>query len=219
MWKQKGLVVGLCLMLFAVGLWRNGQAWQAGAEVLDEKRVAITFDDGPHHIYTEQLLDGLKERGVRATFFLIGENIEYNEALVQRMAEEGHLIGNHTFSHTQLTRLKVEEACSEVEKTDELIYSLTGQTVEYLRPPYGSWNEALTKAIPLNIALWNVDPQDWKSQDTEKVVKAVESHVGDGSVILLHDIFDSSVEAALRIIDDLMQDGYTFVTVDELLLD
>ena len=91
--------------------------------------------------------------------------------------------------------------------------------MEYLRPPYGSWNEALTKAIPLNIALWNVDPQDWKSQDTEKVVKAVESHVGDGSVILLHDIFDSSVEAALRIIDDLMQDGYTFVTVDELLLD
>lgn len=219
MWKQKGLVVCLCLMLFAVGIWRSVPALEAGAEVQEEKRVAITFDDGPHHIYTEQLLDGLKERGVRASFFLVGENIEYNEALVQRMAEEGHLIGNHTYTHTQLTRLAVEEACSEIELTDELIYSITGQTVEYVRPPYGSWNDALTEAIPLNVALWNVDPQDWKSQNAGKVVKAVESHVGDGSVILLHDIFDSSVEAAFRIIDDLQEDGYTFVTVDELLLD
>ena len=217
------LVVGLCLMLFLAGFWKNGEAWEADADVDadigEEKRIAITFDDGPHRLYTPKLLDGLKERGIHATFFLVGENIGTNEALVKRMAEEGHLIGNHTFSHVQLTKMKKEDACREVQQTNERICAVTGAPVLYIRPPYGSWNDELQAEIPMTVTLWNLDSEDWKSQNTGKIVELVESEAKEGSIILLHDIFDTSVEAALRIVDDLTAQGYTFVTVDELLLD
>ena len=217
------LVVGLCLMLFLAGFWKNGEAWEADADVDadigEEKRIAITFDDGPHRLYTPKLLDGLKERGIHATFFLVGENIGSNEALVKRMAEEGHLIGNHTFSHVQLTKMKKEDACREVQQTNERICAGTGAPVLYIRPPYGSWNDELQAEIPMTVTLWNLDSEDWKSQNTGKIVELVESEAEEGSIILLHDIFDTSVEAALRIVDDLTAQGYTFVTVDELLLD
>ncbi len=217
------LVVGLCLMLFLAGFWKNGEAWEADADVDadigEEKRIAITFDDGPHRLYTPKLLDGLKERGIHATFFLVGENIGNNEALVKRMAEEGHLIGNHTFSHVQLTKMKKEDACREVQQTNERICAVTGAPVLYIRPPYGSWNDELQAEIPMTVTLWNLDSEDWKSQNTGKIVELVESEAKEGSIILLHDIFDTSVEAALRIVDDLTAQGYTFVTVDELLLD
>ena len=217
------VVVGLCLMLFLAGFWKNGEAWEADADVDadigEEKRIAITFDDGPHRLYTPKLLDGLKERGIHATFFLVGENIGNNEALVKRMAEEGHLIGNHTFSHVQLTKMKKEDACREVQQTNERICAVTGAPVLYIRPPYGSWNDELQAEIPMTVTLWNLDSEDWKSQNTGKIVELVESEAEEGSIILLHDIFDTSVEAALRIVDDLTAQGYTFVTVDELLLD
>ena len=207
-------------MLFLAGFWKNGEAWEADADVDadigEEKRIAITFDDGPHRLYTPKLLDGLKERGIHATFFLVGENIGNNEALVKRMAEEGHLIGNHTFSHVQLTKMKKEDACREVQQTNERICAVTGAPVLYIRPPYGSWNDELQAEIPMTVTLWNLDSEDWKSQNTGKIV---EPDAEEGSIILLHDIFDTSVEAALRIVDDLTAQGYTFVTVDELLLD
>ena len=207
-------------MLFLAGFWKNGEAWEADADVDadigEEKRIAITFDDGPHRLYTPKLLDGLKERGIHATFFLVGENIGNNEALVKRMAEEGHLIGNHTFSHVQLTKMKKEDACREVQQR---ICAVTGSPVLYIRPPYGSWNDELQAEIPMTVTLWNLDSEDWKSQNTGKIVELVESEAKEGSIILLHDIFDTSVEAALRIVDDLTAQGYTFVTVDELLLD
>ena len=210
-------------MLFLAGFWKNGEAWEADADVDadigEEKRIAITFDDGPHRLYTPKLLDGLKERGIHATFFLVGENIRNNETLVKRMAEEGHLIGNHTFSHVQLTKLKKEEACREVQQTNERICAVTGAPVLYIRPPYGSWNDELQAEIPMTVTLWNLDSEDWKSQNTGKIVELVESEAEEGSIILLHDIFDTSVEAALQIVDDLTAQGYTFVTVDELLLD
>lgn len=210
-------------MLFLAGFWKNGEAWEADADVDadigEEKRIAITFDDGPHRLYTPKLLDGLKERGIHATFFLVGENIGNNEALVKRMAEEGHLIGNHTFSHVQLTKMKKEDACREVQQTNEKICAVTGAPVLYIRPPYGSWNDELQAEIPMTVTLWNLDSEDWKSQNTGKIVELVESEAKEGSIILLHDIFDTSVEAALRIVDDLTAQGYTFVTVDELLLD
>lgn len=210
-------------MLFLAGFWKNGEAWEADADVDadigEEKRIAITFDDGPHRLYTPKLLDGLKERGIHATFFLVGENVGNNEALVKRMAEEGHLIGNHTFSHVQLTKMKKEDACREVQQTNERICAVTGAPVLYIRPPYGSWNDELQAEIPMTVTLWNLDSEDWKSQNTGKIVELVESEAKEGSIILLHDIFDTSVEAALRIVDDLTAQGYTFVTVDELLLD
>lgn len=181
--------------------------------------VALTFDDGPHEIYTAKLLDGLKERGVQATFFLMGQNIEGNEKLVMRMYQEGHLIGNHSYEHLQLTEEGEEAVCQAVERTEAIIKGITGERPEYLRPPYGDWNESLECKMNLTTVFWTVDSLDWKLKNTKKIVQRVEKDVEDGSIILMHDIFPTSVEAALRIVDDLQKKGYQFVTVDELLID
>ena len=182
-------------------------------------QVALTFDDGPHQTCTPALLDGLKQRGVKATFFLMGENIAGKEALVQRMQEEGHLIGNHSYRHIQMTKEVAEQACAEIEQTEEIIRSITGSRPEYLRPPYGAWNEQLECRVNLTTVLWNVDSLDWKLQNTERIVRQVEKDVKSGDIILMHDIFKTSVEAALRIVDDLQKQGYEFVTVEELMVD
>lgn len=181
--------------------------------------VALTFDDGPHPVYTPRLLEGLKERGARATFFLIGQNIDGNEDVIRKMKEDGHLIGNHSQNHMQLTRERAGEACEQINRTNEKIRQITGETPEYVRPPYGSWSEELECLVPMRVVLWNLDTLDWKTQNKDKIVSHVMSHVEDGSVILLHDVYDTSVEAALEIVDRLLAEGYNFVTVDELIID
>lgn len=179
-------------------------------------KVAITFDDGPHPKYTLKLLDGLKERNVKATFFVIGENVANNPEVIKRIASEGHLIGNHTYSHVQLTCISEEKAISEINKTSELITSYTGVSLKFIRPPYGMYSDALKRETNLTPVLWTVDPRDWSVLNTDSVVKHVLKCVKDGDIILLHDIFDTSVEAAFQIIDNLKAQGYEFVTVDEL---
>lgn len=181
-------------------------------------RVAITFDDGPHPKYTPMLLDGLKERDVRATFFLIGENIPGNEEVVKRMAEEGHLIGNHTYSHVKVTDLSQERACEEITKTSALVREITGRDTEYIRPPFGEWDKSLECGIPLFPVLWNVDTLDWTTKSVSDVVRRGTANIKDGDVILLHDCYDSSVKAALQIIDLLQGKGFEFVTADEMIL-
>ncbi len=182
------------------------------------KRVAITFDDGPHPVYTPRLLDGLKERNVKAMFFLIGENIVGREHIVRRMAEEGHIIGNHTFHHVQLNCLNEEVACQEITSTNELIESIINKPIEFIRPPFGAWSSKKSCPVELFTILWNIDPLDWKDQNADLIVQRVLSEVKDGSVILLHDVYDTSVEAALRIIDVLQAEGYEFVTADQFIL-
>lgn len=184
-----------------------------------EKQIALTFDDGPHSTYTNQLLDGLRERGIHVTFFLLGENIDGKEAVIRQMKEDGHLIGNHGFTHVQMSKESLENACGQIEETNQKIEEITGQRPEYLRPPYGSWNEELECATDMTVVLWSVDPLDWKLQNTNKVVRKIEKSVEPGDIILLHDVFPTSVQAALEVIDDLTKQGYTFVTVDELLVD
>ena len=184
-----------------------------------EKLLALTFDDGPHAVYTKKLLDGLRERNVKATFFLVGENIPGNEALVRRMAEDGHLIGTHCYSHVDLTKEAREEACDEILKTNDLIESITGKRPEYIRPPYGSWSGELADSVEMTPVFWDIDTLDWKSQNTGAVLKHICRNVGKHQVILLHDVFGTSVDAALAAVDALTERGYTFVTVDELLID
>lgn len=181
--------------------------------------VALSFDDGPHSRYTKELLDGLKERGVVASFFIVGERIEGNEELVKRMYDEGHLIGNHTFSHINLDKISIECAKKEVSRTNNLIEEITGEPVKFIRPPYGEFSEKLEAQIDLSEVLWSVDPQDWNTNSVDRVVNHVVRNVKDGDIILLHDIYPSSVAAALRIVDELKNRGYIFVTVDEILID
>ena len=183
------------------------------------KYIALTFDDGPSRKYTPILLDGLKERGVHATFFLMGKNIEGEEDIVKRMSEEGHLIGNHSYEHIQLTKAGAKAVCEAVEHTQEQIEAITGKRQEYIRPPYGDWNEELEEEIGMTPVLWSLDSLDWKLKDTGKIIRQVLKDVKDGDIILLHDIFPSSVEAALELIDILQKEGYVFVTADELLIE
>ena len=198
---------------------RAGEVSAPEEAVKEQKLIALTFDDGPHPVYTPMLLDGLKERNVKASFFLLGGNIEGNEEVVERMAEEGHLIGNHTYSHVQLTKISPEEAEREISGTNEKILAASGVLPRYIRPPYGEWSEQLEAMTAMEPVFWNVDPQDWKVLDRKAVADHIIKHGADGAVVLLHDSYETTVEAALEVIDTLEKQGYTFVTVDELLVD
>ncbi len=181
--------------------------------------LALTFDDGPHSSCTEELLDGLKDRGVKASFFLMGENIPGNERIIQRMKDEGHLIGTHCYSHVDLTRESMESAVSQIEKTNEMIEEITGTKPAYIRPPYGAWNEELEEEVQMTPVFWDIDTLDWKSQNSAAVLGKIERQAGKHQIVLMHDTFPSTVKAALAAIDTLKEQGYTFVTVDELLIE
>ncbi len=185
----------------------------------EEKKIALTFDDGPHPYYTEQLLDGLKERGVHVTFFVTGEHAQLHPDIIERMSEEGHLIGNHTYSHIQLTANNREEFKEELVRTSEIITGITGQEVIFVRPPYGCWDKRLEEELNMFPVLWNVDPLDWSSRNAARITEKIVSAAGENDIILMHDYYKTSVTAALDAIDRLKEEGYTFVTVDEILFD
>ncbi|MCD8325159.1 MAG: polysaccharide deacetylase family protein [Lachnospiraceae bacterium] len=185
----------------------------------DIRYLALTFDDGPHPVYTPLLLDGLQERGVKATFFVTGENaLEYPE-LIEHMQEEGHLIGNHTYSHVELSAVGQEVFLEELAKTSQVLEEMTGEEIIYVRPPYGEWNKEIEELCGMFPVLWDVDSLDWYSKNTDTVIRRVLADVEEGDIILMHDGYQSTVEAALYMIDELMAQGYEFVTVDELLFD
>ena len=183
------------------------------------KKVALTFDDGPHPRYTEQLLDGLKERRVKATFFVTGEHACLHPDVIERMNEEGHLIGNHTYSHMQLQKEKYEEFKQELIKTNEVLSGITGEDVLYVRPPYGVWDKSIEEELNMFPVLWTVDPLDWCSSDVENITYDIVSKVEENDIILMHDYYETSVEAALKVVDVLQEEGYEFVTVEEILFD
>ena len=196
--------------------WR-GKVLPASADI--PPKIALTFDDGPHPVCTKKLLDGLRERGVKATFFLIGKNIEGNEALVRQMEQDGHLIGNHTWSHVDITKMSDEQACEEITKTSSLVRSITGHDTEYIRPPFGAWNKNLECGFAMFPVMWTIDPLDWKIQNTERIVEQVTAEARENAIILLHDCYAASVEAAFQIVDRLEEQGYEFVTADQLVLE
>lgn len=180
--------------------------------------VALTFDDGPNNLYTPRLLEGLKKRNIHATFFLMGKNIEGKEDLVLQMRQDGHLIGNHTYNHVELDKISKAAAKKEILQTNESIWEITGIYPEFLRPPYGVWQKNLDFYVTMFPVLWDIDTLDWKSKNVDSVLQIISSEVKDGSIILMHDGYESSVEAALRAADLLTERGYEFVTVDKLLL-
>ena len=178
--------------------------------------AALTFDDGPRAGTTSMLLDGLSQRGVHATFFIIGENVAGNEDLLLRMDREGHQIGLHTFHHRSLAEVNGADFYGEVDKLREILSGLLGREDFMLRPPYGAITPSNRSRAGAPIILWSVDPEDWSDRDSDRQTAAILDNVTDGSIILLHDIYASSVETALRVVDELMAKGYKFVTVEEL---
>jgi len=198
------------------GQWQRAVTTAGEAEIEQRPMVALTFDDGPRRSTTTQLLDGLAQRGAHATFFLVGEMIPGNEDLVERMEEEGHQIGTHSYDHVKLTKLNGADFARQVDRTQCLLTQILGREGFVLRPPYGDIDNAVEKRSDSALILWSIDPEDWKDKDTGRIVEHIVSRAQDGDVILLHDIYATSVEAALQVVDRLHEKGFLFVTVDEL---
>lgn len=218
-WKKFGAF--LCAASLAVLLPGPEPAEQADAPaevtLSDPPLVALTFDDGPRSSTTGPLLDGLELREVPATFFLVGNRIPGNEDLVRRMAAGGHQIGIHTYDHVELRGLSRQDFDLQVGKTRALITRLAGDGSYWLRPPYGFLDRNAGSWCGGPVILWSVDPEDWKDDDVDRIVAAVVEHVSDGDIILLHDLFPSSGQAALTIVDTLLEKGFCFVTVEQLM--
>lgn len=182
-----------------------------------DKYVALTFDDGPSGRYTRHLLEGLRERDVKATFLLCGYRIAQYPELTQQLFREGHEIGYHGYSHSTMSTMSRRDIARELEDTAAV---LPADCVPlFLRPPGGQTSDAVlqvAKARQLAILGWSVDPRDWATRDAMAVESAVLGNVRDGDIILLHDMTDSSVQAALDIVDQLKSQGFRFVTVSEL---
>jgi len=182
----------------------------------DPKMVALTFDDGPRRATTTALLDALAQRGVQATFFLIGEQVPGNEDILRRMDEEGHQIGIHTYDHVMLTGLNAADFSAQVDRTRTVLKNALGHNDFLLRPPYGMVDAGVRQRAGCPIILWSVDPTDWDDKNADRIVEQVVREAKDGDILLLHDIYASSVEAAVRIVDELHARGFLFVTVEEL---
>jgi peptidoglycan/xylan/chitin deacetylase (PgdA/CDA1 family) len=186
------------------------------------KLVALTFDDGPSP-YTPQILKILKQYQIRATFFVLGEQAQHNPDIIRQIHEEGHVIGNHTWTHSNLTRLSATQIQHEIESTNQLLESLIGESPHLIRPPYGSVNSSVQKMIHkmgMSSVMWNVDPTDWNLKQTDSVSARVFSGLRQNNVILLHDgggPRDQTVASLPLIIEKLQKQDYEFVTVPEYL--
>lgn len=183
----------------------------------DKPMVALTFDDGPSKKYTSSILDALKEYNASATFFVLGSNAENAPELLQRMVLEGNEIGNHTFSHKQLTTLSKAGVEEEIQETRECIYQITHTYPHVLRPPYGSKNETVLQcANDALVVTWSLDTKDWKDRDAKVIVERIMKEVKDGDIILMHDLYATSAQAACIVIPKLQEAGYQLVTVSQL---
>lgn len=180
-----------------------------------KKQIALTFDDGPGS-FTGRLLDCLEANNAKATFFMLGTEIESFPDEVKRMAELGFELGNHTYHHKDLSKLSREEIQSEIGSVDALLMELTGMGASVVRPPYGSINEEVTASVGTPMILWSIDTLDWETLDVGQTVDTVMNEVEDGSIILMHDIYKETVDAAEILIPRLIEEGYELLTVHEL---
>lgn len=185
---------------------------------IDPKKpmVALTFDDGPHPKYTGLILDSLKKHNGLATFFILGSRAEKYKSVVGSIAANGNQIGNHTYDHKKLTSLSSEAIKDELKKTSDAIFKIVSLRPEVMRPTYGSVNDQVKQNAGTPLILWSIDTRDWQNKNKTAVVNAVVGKVKDGDIILMHDIYKTTAEAAAVIIEKLSAKGYQLVTIDEL---
>ncbi len=183
--------------------------------------LALTFDDGPHPEFTPKLLDILRHEGVRATFYVIGRNVETHPEIARRIVAEGHEIANHTWSHPALTGLGAARLHKEISSTSEVIKRVTGRRPTNMRPPYGAVNDRVRQAMfndhGLDVIMWSVDPLDWRRPGAEVVRRRLVEGASPGGILLAHDIHPGTIEAMPGTIRDLKAKGYGFATVSQLL--
>lgn len=183
--------------------------------------VALTFDDGPHATLTPRLLDILRERNVKATFYVLGPRVKSSPSIMQRMVAEGHEVGNHSWTHRVMSKAPDAAVFKEFQDTHEAVLAACGVAPKTQRPPYGAMTKIqrsmLKDKFGYSAILWDVDPLDWKKPGSSVVASRILSGTRNGSIILLHDIHGGSVDAVPAVLDGLLAKGYTFVTVSQLL--
>jgi peptidoglycan/xylan/chitin deacetylase (PgdA/CDA1 family) len=188
---------------------------------VESSTVAMTFDDGPHPKLTPRLLDMLKERNIKATFFVVGKCVAEYPDIAKRIVDEGHEIANHTWNHPQLPKLSPTAFAAEITQTNDAIKQATGILPVTMRPPYGATNATINKRLNeeygLSVILWSVDPQDWKIRKSDHVSSHIIKNAAPGSIILAHDIHASTIDAMPAALDALQAKGYKFATVSELI--
>lgn len=183
----------------------------------DKLLIAFTFDDGPNKKTTTRLLEGIKEYDARVTFFVLGSRVENNKDVLIKAYTEGNQIGSHTYNHLNLLLLDDATVLSEINKTNEVIEKVIGKRPDLLRPPYGNINDNIKSLANMHIINWNIDTEDWKLKNREKIKENILKYARDGAIILLHDIYTESVEGALLAMAELEKEGYAFVTIEEMI--
>lgn len=219
--ERESIVIPYIALHTYMAVTENGTVVAEGIRELDPEKpmIALTFDDGPHYQQTPRLLKLLEEYDVKSTFFILGDRSffsESNKKTVKMVADAGHEIASHTYSHKNLATLSVEALNDEIVKARENLYALTGEYPTLVRPPYGSYNDLVKEYSYAPLIAWNLDSKDWDFRDAEKVVKHVLSEAGDGKIVLMHDIHWFTVDAVEVLIPALIERGYQLVTVREL---
>lgn len=187
---------------------------------VDGSYIALTFDDGPSPETTPRLLEMLRQRNIKVTFFVLGNMVAKHPEVLKMIADEGHEIGSHSWSHPQLTRISAAALDKELGNTTEAIFQVTGKRPIFLRPPYGTMKPTLRTTIEekygLTIVNWSVDPNDWKNRNSQAVHDAIMAQVKPGAIVLSHDIYATTVDAMPRILDELIAKGYKFATLSQM---
>lgn len=182
----------------------------------NKKQVALTFDDGPDPKVTPKILATLAKYDAKATFFMLGSRVEFYPEIANDVVKAGHELGNHTWTHANLTKMASDAITEEVSRTNNIIEQSTGETPTVFRPPYGAFNDDISNILSLPVVLWDVDTLDWKHRDAAQLLASVKSSVHDGSTVLMHDIHLSTAQGLESVLAYLKSEGYTFVTVSEL---
>ena len=182
----------------------------------DKKTVAITFDDGPSSKYNRQFLDALAKNKAHGTFFMVGTMMQSCQKCVKDTYQSGNEVASHTYNHINMTRKSIEDVNASIKKTDDLFYQITGDHIKYVRPPYGSYNKTNLENVDYPLILWNLDTEDWRYKDVDHIVNYVMENVSDGSIILMHELYETSLEALEIILPKLYAEGYQVVSVGEL---
>lgn len=178
--------------------------------------VALTFDDGPNPEYTSRVLKTLEENYSHATFFVVGTNAEKYPEMLQSIATSGNEIGNHTYSHANLTDIDSADVEEEIDKVNRAVKRATGEIATVIRPPYGAYNDAVLEQLQQPVVLWDLDTEDWDSRNAQTIVDNILANVEDGDIILMHDIYESTAEAVELLLPRLKEMGYQVVSVGEM---
>ena len=196
---------------------KDAELYKAYYEKKNRKVVALTFDDGPNPATTNQALDSLSKYGIKATFFVLGKNVSGNEEILKRMKADGHVIGNHSWSHPVLSKLSLDEAKKQITDTEDALTKVLSSSSKLMRPPYGAITDDIRNGLDLSFIMWDVDSLDWKNKNEASILTEIQREVKNGSIILMHDIHAETVHALPKVIDYLKGQGYDFVTIPDLL--